>query len=685
MNYSKNIFRQFIIMGVCCLSFCLNHAAAIPPDVNVVEVPTLHFATTSSNRTHQSPARLLSDMRRPEQVVGATGADTCAAALVTSVSVGLLGSPLTITINGDNTSATQADCTDLSTPVWWEAFEITECAKVTLDFCGTTPTRSPDNVTLSSSCPCGEFIGLSVIANRDLCGDGNVTLVYDQLPAGIYYYPIFSDGANFPDSIGPYQLNITAEECLGACCNLTDQSCTAGVGNSSCTLADEIFGAGQSCCELECRDPLDAFDASGVSLLSQIPLGDFSTNPAFSDDIWGYVSGSGREYAIMGLECAVGVVEVTDPENPVIIDEISGPCTIWRDIRTLGTFAYIVADNVDMGMQILDLSNVDSGVVTFVATVNPGGFQQAHNISVNEESGFAYVVSGTLSTGIAAIDLSNPTSPTVAGTWNTSNVHDVQVVSYTSGPFAGREIAFASAPTKGLRIVDVTNKGNMFTVSTVSYPNLAYAHQGWLSEDRRYFFLGDERDELNFGVPTTTYIIDVQDIENPFLLTTYTNNLCAIDHNMIVRSKHLYQANYSTGLRVIDISDPANMVEVGYFDTHPEDNITGFVGAWGVYPLLPSGNILISDIERGLFVLDVTDIIQSACCNLSNNTCENNVAHQDCQGVDQQWRMDQTCGEANCGVLVPTVSQWGLVWLTLLMMIGGTIVLKREKPAWRIT
>lgn len=679
MGIGKHFDYSIIAAVLLIISCGVDRAYAIPPNVNHLKLMMADGTMVEEGQRPRESTVSRSMIDASQAVAGTSGADTCAAATVTPVAVGSLGSPLTTVINGDNSSATMVDCAGLGS-VWWEAFEVTECARVTLDFCGTSPGRSPDYSSLASMCPCGGYIAAD-FASRAVCGDNNITITYDALPAGIYYYNIFSDDVNFPNSKGPYQLNITAEKCLGACCNLNDKSCVDGVTESSCTLPDEVFGGGVVCCELECRDPVDEFDALGVSLLSQVPLVDFSTNPSSASDVWGYVSDSGREYALMGLACAVAVVEVTDPENPVIIDELSGPCSVWRDIRTFGHYAYVVIEQTGNGMQILNLSNVDAGVVSFVGTVNPGGLQRSHNIATNEESGFAYVVLGSLSPGIAALDMTNPTNPIFVGSWNSSEVHDVQVVSYTSGPFAAREIAFASSPGVGLTIVDVTDKANMFTVSTVNYPNEAYAHQGWLSKDRKYFFLGDEADEIHLGFPTTTYVIDVQDIENPFMLTSYVTDFCAVDHNMITRGNHLYQANYSTGLRVLNVSDPANITEVGYFDTHPEDNVTDYVGAWGVYPLLPSGNILISDIQRGLFVLDVTEIVKGACCDLANQTCANNVDKQDCQGLDQQWSMDQTCSELDCGPLVPTVSQWGLILLTLLMMIGGTLVLKRETIA----
>jgi hypothetical protein len=121
----------------------------------------------------------------------------------------------------------------------------------------------------------------------------------------------------------------------------------------------------------------------------------------------------------------------------------------------------------------------------------------------------------------------------------------------------------------------------------------------------KYFLLGDELDELNIGLNTRTIIFDFTDLDNPKWHQEYVGESAAIDHNGYVKDNLFYQANYTAGLRVIDLTDITNknITEVGFFDTHPENNNTSFNGAWNVYPYLPSGNIIISDINRGLFVI----------------------------------------------------------------------------------
>ena len=156
-----------------------------------------------------------------------------------------------------------------------------------------------------------------------------------------------------------------------------------------------------------------------------------------------------------------------------------------------------------------------------------------------------------------------------------------------------------------LGIADVTDKLNPNIISTISYSNVRYAHQGWFTEDMRYFLLGDEVDEIQVGNNTRTIIFDFQDLDNPSYHFDFLGQSGAIDHNGYVKGNIYYMANYRAGVRMLDISNIANtsIAEVGYFDTYPANDGTDFNGAWNVYPYFPSGNIIISDIERGLIVI----------------------------------------------------------------------------------
>ncbi len=356
-----------------------------------------------------------------------------------------------------------------------------------------------------------------------------------------------------------------------------------------------------------------SFDASNVTLLSHIPLNNFPGLPSTisGNDCWGYVSSSGREYAIMGLEGGYGFVDITNPTSPVIVDTIAGPISLWHDVKVIGDYAYGVSEG-GSGIQVMDMSNIDAGTVTLVRNWTSGGYSTSHNIIVNEDSNSLWVSGTNIGNGgLIHIDITNPELPALDGGWTEMYVHDAQVVTMQDGPMAGREIAFCAGgfssgfTATGLRIVDVTNPNNTQTLSTLFYPNAGYAHQVWLSSDRKYLYLNDELDEGASVSVTTTRLINVEDLANPYLVKTFTTGRAAIDHNLYVRDNILYQANYRSGLRVFDALDPANPVEVAYFDTYPGSDSADFNGAWSSYPYFPSGNVIISDIERGLFVVRV--------------------------------------------------------------------------------
>ncbi len=356
-----------------------------------------------------------------------------------------------------------------------------------------------------------------------------------------------------------------------------------------------------------------AYASSNITLLAQIPLNNFPGLPSTlsGNDCWGYVSDSGREYAIMGLEGGYGFVEITNPTNPVVIDTIPGPVSLWHDVKVVGNYAYGVSEG-GSGIQVMDLSDIDNGNVTLVRNWTAGGYSTSHNIVVNEDTGSLWVVGTNIGNGgLIHIDISNPELPSLDGGWTQMYVHDAQVVTWQGGAFDGREIAFVAGgfssgwTSTGLRIVDVTNPNSTQTLATVFYPNAGYAHQVWLSDDRKYVYLNDELDEGNSVSVTTTRVINVEDLANPFLVGTYTSGSAAIDHNLYTHNGMVFQANYRSGLRVFDALDPINPVEIAYFDTFPGSDSPEFNGAWSNYPFFPSGNVLISDIERGLFIVRV--------------------------------------------------------------------------------
>jgi len=365
------------------------------------------------------------------------------------------------------------------------------------------------------------------------------------------------------------------------------------------------------------------FPSQGVTLRSWLTLGDLG-GAGGGSDIWGYASPSGREYAIIGTTSGVNVVEVTDPDLPSIIATIAGPNSTWRDIRTYQNRAYVVSEG-GSGIQVLDLSNIDSGAVVLESTVTTGGNSSTHNVSLDTVSGFLYRCGGG-SNGLRIYDLTNPANPTFVVSWSDRYVHDAQIVTYTSGPLAGKQIAYCCGGLNGgwvdptLTILDVTDKQNILLLSQLPYPGRVYSHQGWLSEDRMYYYLGDELDE-NGTISTTTFVFNVADPSNASYVSSFVNGTVAVGHNMFTAHGLLFQANYTSGLRIFDVaSNPVSPQEIGYFDTAPNSTAATYNGLWGCYPFLPSRTILCSDRESGLFVLTYEPPIGQGYCTAAANS-----------------------------------------------------------------
>lgn len=374
-----------------------------------------------------------------------------------------------------------------------------------------------------------------------------------------------------------------------------------------------------------------SFDSYRIELHSHLLLGEIGSlgaNDVLGNDIWGWTdSASGREFALFGLTNGTSFIEVTDPTAPRYLGTLNGtPGTnnvAWRDMKVYNNQMYVVADNSGShGVQTFDLRQLLTAGVSdpdnpnyFTATGVYTGVTEAHNIFINEDSGFAYVVgSNRASRGLHVLDLNGgggTAMPTFVGNFSADGyTHDTQVVNYI-GPdsdYSGREVAFNSNEDT-LTIVDVTNKSNMTQISRTGYTGSEYSHQGWLSEDQQFFFMDDELDELRADDPiqTRTRVWDVSDLDNPLYLGYHEGEEFTIDHNLYVKGDLIFQANYTSGMRVLQINDAATLdfEEVAFIDTYGADNNISFNGAWSVFPYFDSGTVIISDRQNGLFIVSV--------------------------------------------------------------------------------
>ena len=386
-------------------------------------------------------------------------------------------------------------------------------------------------------------------------------------------------------------------------------------------LAGGVFGhdgshtSGMVACD---ANVADGFACRGVDLMSRLVSDDIGGGPL--NDIWGWTdSMTGREYALVGRFAGTSFVDVTDPESPVyhgelpshadIVRKHEGEASDWRDVKVYGDYALIVSEEPGHGLQVFDLTqlrNVTNPPLVFQETARYAGFGSAHNLVVNEDTGFAYAVGSNIQAGgLHIVDIKDPLNMVFAGAYSGDGyTHDAQCVVY-SGPdvaYTGRELCFCLNEDT-LTIVDVTDKSAPVQLSRRTYSLFGYAHQGWLTDDQRHFISNDEADELNFGMRTRTLIWNVADVDAPVVAHEYSSAMNSIDHNNYVTGRYLYQSNYTTGLRVLDVSHPTSPLEVGFFDTYNATDAPVFDGSWSNYPFFASGTVVVSDISEGLFVV----------------------------------------------------------------------------------
>jgi len=384
-----------------------------------------------------------------------------------------------------------------------------------------------------------------------------------------------------------------------------------------------------------CRNGLAGpFPCRNVSLHSFMPLG--SIGGGQLNDIWGWTDPkTGREYALVGKTSGTAFVDITSPQAPVYLGDLPSHqpvetiFNVWRDIKVYKNHAFVVSEEPTHGMQVFNLARlrgvseprtwtedahysfVLDGTASFLPPstniLNPP--DNAHNIAINEETGFAYAI-GTSTCGGGGphmINIKRPKQPKFAGCVSEDGyTHDTQCVRYR-GPdqrFTGREICFNSNEDT-VTIVDVTRKDSPAQLSRTGYDSAAYTHQGWLTPDQRYLIVDDELDEQEQGGQTKTYVFDVGKLDAPALIGVYHGQAESIDHNQYTKGNRSFQANYRSGLRILDTSRVAEgaLSEVGFFDVYPPDDASEFNGAWSNYPYFGSGNVVISGIEQGLFVV----------------------------------------------------------------------------------
>ena len=291
------------------------------------------------------------------------------------------------------------------------------------------------------------------------------------------------------------------------------------------------------------------YSASKVKLLAHLDLTALSCRSG--NTCWGYVSKSGREYALMGCSNKMAVVDVTNPKESKLVASVPHSDGLWSDIKVYKDTAYVSTETSGTGIQVIDLSKIDDGKATLIRTITTPG--RSHTIALDEKAGFLYTCGsneGVSKGATTCFDLKDPHDPKRVGAPTLTPVyqHESQVVTYDSGKYKGRTIFFGGGEGRGLEIWDVTDKDKPFLVKRVAYPFVGYCHQGWLSANKKYFYVNDEFDESTNSIATRTLVFDVSDLDFADLVSTYTTGRSSIDHNLYTRNDFIFHANYTTGL-----------------------------------------------------------------------------------------------------------------------------------------
>lgn len=327
--------------------------------------------------------------------------------------------------------------------------------------------------------------------------------------------------------------------------------------------------------------------------------------------IWGYKAPDGREYAILGCADGTAFIDVTDSSNIREVDYVTGPNSAWREMKVYSHYAYIVSEAFNSGVQIVDLQYLPDSV-RFVKKFTAPNHSTTHTIS--QEGPYLYLSgansSFTQNGGIAVLDLTNdPETPVVRGKWTQYYVHDCRVINDT--------IWAANINDGRVSIINATNKNSLTTIHTFQNLPGSGPHNTALSADRKRLFVTDE-------IGTAPFRMKVWNVENPtspVFITNWqpTGITNSIVHNVETYGNVAVVAHYSAGVRIVNISNPDAPIEIAWYDTYPQNNNQSYNGCWGVY-MFPSGKIIASDRQTGLYVLKTTFPLTGISNNHVNST-----------------------------------------------------------------
>lgn len=325
------------------------------------------------------------------------------------------------------------------------------------------------------------------------------------------------------------------------------------------------------------------------------------------NEIWG-LEVNDHEFAVIGTTFGTHIIDVTDPTTPTELFVVEGGTTgvgiIHRDFHDYEGYLYSIADEGSQtGLQIIDIKSLPDSIE--VVYDSREYFSRSHNIFIDTAKARLYSL---ISNGTAydfspmrIFDISNPIDPQPIGAYDRFGG---KIISQVHDAFVRNDTAYLNLGPDGFAIVNFENVDTPNVISILNpteYLQSGYNHSGWLTDDGNYYYMADENYNKDIKV------LDLRDLPDIYIPTTFNaeSSEISITHNQIVHDDKLYVSYYVNGLQVYDITDPENPVREMFYDTSTEPPINGtYRGAWGVYPFLSSGNILVSDMQNGLFVID---------------------------------------------------------------------------------
>ncbi len=307
-------------------------------------------------------------------------------------------------------------------------------------------------------------------------------------------------------------------------------------------------------------------------------------------NVWGYTQ-NGREYALLGGQLGLIIVDVTDPDNPVQITQIPGPNNLWKEVKTYQHYAYVTTEGGPV--QVIDLSPLPAAdlPVNIYSGDGPinGEISNVHALHVDVTKGFLYLYgsgAGVSGTGGALVcDLNDdPFHPKFVG--------EFQSMGYIHDGFVDNDTLYGGHIYAGqVSVVDMSDKLNPVILGSAQTPN-AFTHNTWPSDDRKYVFTTDEVDGstlASFDVSNPANIIELDRFQ-------CTPGSGSVPHNTHILNDYAITSWYTDGVSIVDASNPGNMVQIAHYDTYPEQSGGGYNGCWGAYPYFPSGNIIATNI-----------------------------------------------------------------------------------------